>query len=39
MPVAVWKRIDWVSALTGRKKQDIIGEALVAYLDRLREQV
>src|SRR5262245_16045924 len=38
MPIEVWRRIDWVAALTGRKKQDIIGEALVAYLERLREQ-
>jgi predicted DNA-binding protein len=37
MPVEVWKRLDWVSSLTGRKKQDIIGEALVAYLERLRD--
>ena len=37
MPVEVWKRLDWVSSLTGRKKQDIIGEALVAYLEHLRE--
>ena len=37
MPVEVWKRLDWVSSLTGRKKQDIIGEALVAYLEQLRD--
>ena len=37
MPVEVWKRLDWVSSLTGRKKQDIIGEALLAYLERLRD--
>ncbi len=35
MPVEVWKRVGWVSALTGRTKQDIIGEALRAYLERL----
>jgi hypothetical protein len=36
MPVELWKRVGWVSSLTGRTKQDVIGEALLRYLEQLR---
>ena len=36
MPAEIWKRIGWVSSLTGRTKQDVIGEALLRYLEQLR---
>lgn len=31
IPTEVWERLGWVAALTGRKKQDIIAEALKDY--------
>jgi hypothetical protein len=36
MPAELWKRVGWVSSLTGRTKQDVIGEALFRYLEQLR---
>jgi hypothetical protein len=36
MPAEIWKRVGWVSSLTGRTKQDVVGEALVRYLEQLR---
>jgi hypothetical protein len=37
MPAEVWKRVGWVASFSGRTKQEVIGEALISYLDRLRK--
>jgi hypothetical protein len=37
MPAEVWKRVGWVASFSGRTKQEVIGEALITYLDRLRK--
>jgi hypothetical protein len=36
MPIAVWEQIGWVAAFQGRAKQEVIAEALAAYLERVR---
>ncbi|MFL5342817.1 MAG: hypothetical protein ACJ8F7_22005 [Gemmataceae bacterium] len=38
MPVAVWEQVGWVAAFQGRAKQEVIAEALVAYLERVRKE-
>jgi predicted DNA-binding protein len=38
MPAELWKRVGWIASFTGRTKQEIIGEALLAYLERLRNE-
>jgi hypothetical protein len=38
MPTELWKRVGWIASFTGRTKQDIIGEALWSYLERLRNE-
>jgi hypothetical protein len=38
MPTELWKRVGWIASFTGRTKQEIIGEALLAYLERLRNE-
>ena|ERR1700687_2693168 len=37
MPVEVWKRVGWVASFSGRTKQEVIGEALISYLEQLRK--
>jgi len=38
MPAELWKRVGWIASFTGRTKQEIIGEALLAYLERLKDE-
>src|SRR5262249_36480957 len=38
MAVEVWKRLGWIASFTGRAKQDIIGEALLAYIERIKNE-
>jgi hypothetical protein len=38
MPTELWKRVGWIASFTGRTKQDIIGEALLAYLERIKNE-
>jgi hypothetical protein len=38
MPSELWKRVGWIASFTGRTKQEIIGEALWSYLERLRNE-
>ena len=38
MPSELWKRVGWIASFTGRTKQEIIGEALLAYLERLKDE-
>jgi predicted DNA-binding protein len=38
MPTELWKRVGWIASFTGRTKQEIIGEALLAYLERLKDE-
>jgi hypothetical protein len=38
MPTELWKRVGWIASFTGRTKQEIIGEALWSYLERLRNE-
>jgi hypothetical protein len=37
MPTEVWKRVSWVASFTGRTKQEVIGEALILYLEQMRK--
>jgi len=38
MPAELWKRVGWIASFTGRTKQEMIGEALLLYLERLRNE-
>jgi hypothetical protein len=38
MPTELWKRVGWIASFTGRTKQEIIGEALLLYLERLKNE-
>jgi predicted DNA-binding protein len=38
MPTELWKRVGWIASFTGRTKQDIIGEALLSYLERMKNE-
>ena len=38
MPIDVWKRVGWVASFKGRTKQEVIGEALISYLERVRKE-
>jgi hypothetical protein len=38
MPTELWKRVGWIASFTGRTKQAIIGEALLSYLERRKNE-